>query len=65
MCSTYLLIVDVDLTTFCLPIQAMVARGDLGAELPIEEVPLLQVNSFSESVMIIINSCHLHNWMPS
>lgn len=26
--------------------QAMVARGDLGAELPIEDVPLLQVRLY-------------------
>lgn len=30
----------------------MVARGDLGAELPIEEVPLLQV-------ILIVDMCHL------
>lgn len=29
--------------------KAMVARGDLGAELPIEEVPLLQVLFLSKS----------------
>lgn len=29
--------------------QAMVARGDLGAELPIEEVPLLQVPTLAIS----------------
>lgn len=31
------------------------ARGDLGAELPIEEVPLLQVSFLCHNVFSIIN----------
>lgn len=32
----------------------MVARGDLGAELPIEDVPLLQVNVWLQSDFFIL-----------
>lgn len=35
--------------------QAMVARGDLGAELPIEEVPLLQVSCLEVSLVDYVN----------
>ncbi|KAF3340081.1 plastidial pyruvate kinase 2 [Carex littledalei] len=34
---------------------AMVARGDLGAELPIEEVPLLQCRSMGKAVIVATN----------
>ena len=37
----------------------MVARGDLGAELPIEEVPLLQVIELHVTCLILTSIVHI------
>jgi pyruvate kinase len=37
----------------------MVARGDLGAELPIEEVPLLQVIELHVTCLILTSMVHI------
>lgn len=40
------------------------ARGDLGAELPIEEVPLLQVRAFSWIICINLVSSRMIFCLP-